>query len=355
MGLNNPGVSIETVEAIVNQEFDDNIIVFGNSFTGDGTVASPLESAGGVVDQTIIDGSTNAVAGNAVFDAFNAISGGYTGTLQDLYNLIVSGLPTLSAPVISFGTSTTSQNVINWTTVTHATGYVLEYNNSGTWTNLYTGALLTFTHTGLTANTSYEYRVRAIATGYNASNNTVGSKSTNPASVSTPLIFANLASNIVYNSTANSYKPTYIGTDGFGNEINSSGKKLAAGADGAIYLKADGVMNLCVLGLNTTDTPTYFANMKVGIHFNQLAYPDLIVIDNGDETIITEYVTGVDYRLIRISGVWKVQSSSDNWVTQTDLHTLTYTSSVDLYPVGDIEADSSNTSIMINPRQSGMV
>lgn len=87
-------------------------------------------------------------------------------------------LPPLTAPVLSFGPSTSTQNVINWTAPANATGYVLQVLVDVTWTTIYTGPLLTYTHTGLTASTNYEYRIKATAPGYADSPYATGSKET---------------------------------------------------------------------------------------------------------------------------------------------------------------------------------
>lgn len=87
-------------------------------------------------------------------------------------------LTPLDTPTMSFGTSTESQNVINWTEVDNATSYTLQVNLASIWTTIYTGALLTFTHTGLEEGTTYQYRVQATGAGYSPSSYGTGSKST---------------------------------------------------------------------------------------------------------------------------------------------------------------------------------
>lgn len=89
-----------------------------------------------------------------------------------------TGSTQLAAPSMSFGTSTDTQNVINWTAVINATGYVLQALIGATWTTIYTGPLLTYTHSGLTASTNYEYRDKATAPGFMDSPWATGSKST---------------------------------------------------------------------------------------------------------------------------------------------------------------------------------
>lgn len=84
----------------------------------------------------------------------------------------------LATPSISFGTSTSSQNVINWTRPTDGVNSTLQVLIGATWTTIYTGALLTYTHTGLAAETEFDYRVKATATGFTDSDWATGSKTT---------------------------------------------------------------------------------------------------------------------------------------------------------------------------------
>jgi hypothetical protein len=64
-----------------------------------GTEGNPIKAiGGGMVVNVVADGNMNAVTSNAVYDAIQTLLGGYSGTLQDLYNLISSGLITPEAP-----------------------------------------------------------------------------------------------------------------------------------------------------------------------------------------------------------------------------------------------------------------
>ena len=113
-----------------------------------------------------------------------------------------SGAPQLLTPNMTFSTSSTSQNVINWLTITNATGYVLQRADNSTYTTglitIYTGALLTYTDTGLTSTTLYHYRLKATAVGYTDSVYDTDSKSTAaPADITAPtIISATVADNL---------------------------------------------------------------------------------------------------------------------------------------------------------------
>ena len=67
-------------------------------------------------------------------------------------------------PVVTSRLSTAI--TLTWTAVTDATGYVLQRSaDQTTWTTVYTGTLLTYTDTGLTASTPYYYRLAASQSG----------------------------------------------------------------------------------------------------------------------------------------------------------------------------------------------
>ena len=90
--------------------------------------------------------------------------------------LVIDDMPNLASPATLAATSITATTLtLTWAAVTSATGYIVERaTNAGFTTGLvtrYTGALLTFNETGLTASTQYHYRVRATATGFETSTN----------------------------------------------------------------------------------------------------------------------------------------------------------------------------------------
>lgn len=86
--------------------------------------------------------------------------------------------PTLGTSTVSFGAVAATSIVVNWTAVANATSYTVK---RGTQT-IYTGPLLTFTDSGLTAGTAYTYSVVPTATGY--ANGNAGTASTSTAATS---------------------------------------------------------------------------------------------------------------------------------------------------------------------------
>jgi hypothetical protein len=67
------------------------------------------------------------------------------------------------------GTAEVNKNVLNWTTAASTTSYTLYAGTTG----IYTGTGTTFTQTGLTAGTSYSYKVTATGSGGSTDSNTI--------------------------------------------------------------------------------------------------------------------------------------------------------------------------------------
>jgi len=96
--------------------------------------------------------------------------------------VVTTTTPTLAQSVISFGSVSTSTIALIWTSVQYATNYVVRrsLNSSMTGaTQIYSGSLLGFTDSGLSAGTTYYYDVTASAVGYNPSTSIAYSRDTN--------------------------------------------------------------------------------------------------------------------------------------------------------------------------------
>lgn len=72
----------------------------------------------------------------------------------------------LGAPELSVVSSTSSANTLSWIQVAEATLYVLQRSVNGAWVTIYSGSLLTFTDSGLSASTVFQYRLFCSAAGY---------------------------------------------------------------------------------------------------------------------------------------------------------------------------------------------
>jgi hypothetical protein len=93
-----------------------------------------------------------------------------------------SGTP-LAQSAITFGTTTATSKVVNFSAVANSVSRVLQYLIGSTWTTIYEGTATTFNQTGLTPSTSYSYRVISLpANGYAQS---ISATATNSTSAST--------------------------------------------------------------------------------------------------------------------------------------------------------------------------
>lgn len=86
----------------------------------------------------------------------------------------IDTLPLIAQPAtfVSSAIATTTAT-LTWAAVTGATGYILGRSLTADFassTNVYTGNLLTYTNTGLTASTKYYYRITATDASHNATN-----------------------------------------------------------------------------------------------------------------------------------------------------------------------------------------
>ncbi len=99
--------------------------------------------------------------------------------------------PSLNDPVAGDG-----QVSLNWSTVSNATGYKLEYKltSGSTWSLAYDGTSTTYIKTGLTNGTSYDFRVFAYNQGGTSSSSSVKSATPN-AVTEVPIV-----DNVIYNA-----------------------------------------------------------------------------------------------------------------------------------------------------------
>lgn len=310
-----------------------------------GTAGNPIKAIGsGVVVDVVENGNTNAVSSNAVFQNTSTLRGGYTGSLQDLYDLIVSGNVTPAAP-----TDFIVDNTLNTAGFTP--------NPLITDLSEYEYQILSGTITTVTANPfsvgdidapigTVKVRIKA-ASGRNPSQWLVNETAYTAGAGSgiNPLIFASMDSDVDVDAGTNTY--TTISSDTFDNKIWDSGKRLLADTDGAIYLQDSAG---AVLGFASSNIGTYYGNMVIGMwHTNG---NELFAVENGQSNAFIEAIlAGWDYRVNRTTTVHTIQRSNDSWATNTTVHTFVYTGTGILYPAGDIHSTGSE---LVNPRYSDL-
>lgn len=126
-------------------------------------------------------GDTGLTPGKQYFYRVSATAAGdYTDVDPNNYaKQTITTVAQLAAPATLAATGVTdAQAVLTWAAVSGATGYILQRSTSAAFTSptsVYTGALLTYTNTGLSASTQYYYRVTAT----HANNNLPNYKETN--------------------------------------------------------------------------------------------------------------------------------------------------------------------------------
>ncbi len=115
---------------------------------------------------------TGLLGGTTYYYRISTVSG--SGTTAP--NSAVHALTAPAAPVLAGTVTSASAISLSWPAATGATSYLLETSADGgtTWTTLATQATLTYSHTGLTADSAHKYRVSAIdATGTSVASNVV--------------------------------------------------------------------------------------------------------------------------------------------------------------------------------------
>lgn len=174
-------------------------------FQGAGTTASPLQIK---IAQLV----------TAFFAGLPGYVGDGSKSLRDNLTWGASGTTEvqLATSTLTAGTPGATSVVLSWTSVVNATAYVIERSANGTtgWAIVYTGALLTFTDSGLANSTQYFYRLKATATGYTNSayssvNITTAAASSYTLEQTIIVNFANeFFSEVI--SGVNQFKPTAI-------------------------------------------------------------------------------------------------------------------------------------------------
>lgn len=270
---------------------------------------------------------------------FETLSDGTIGLIN--YNEIGSGNINLPLSTLSIGTTTSTSIQLNWTAVSNTTGYNLQLLVGSTWTTIYTGTLLTYTASGLTASTSYQFRVVALPlTGYNSSISTTQIQSTSAAgggvtytpltSFRTPIKDVVVSSNNVNYSTA--------ATDSYGFAVSSL--KVAASTPFEVRATTTSTSSTGFLSIIQSTTAQTYGSLTAAIGWtlestNYGKFTGTVSgtgQDNyGGEVTLTSYAP-----ILSISGTGSriyLKGSIDNGVTFIEIEPNTVISqpSTDLY------------------------
>lgn len=126
--------------------------------------------------------------------------------------------PTLSTPSLTATAASTTQINLSWGSVANATGYVLQRASASNYsdaTSIYTGSALSYNNTGLVASTTYYFRLKATANGYNDSNYAGTSATTNAAGATTPSAPTAFVVDDVNNTANWTNNPTYTSVNDY--------------------------------------------------------------------------------------------------------------------------------------------
>ena len=132
---------------------------------------------------------TTVVPSTGYHYRIHGTASGKDGVPKTLYTTTVAAL--LGSASLTPSAITATTVTLTWAAVASATGYVLERATAADFstglTTVYTGALLTFGDTSLTASTSYYYRVHATISGYTTNTYTTATVVTALAAPTTPV------------------------------------------------------------------------------------------------------------------------------------------------------------------------
>ncbi|WP_316817288.1 hypothetical protein [Pedobacter nyackensis] len=126
--------------------------------------------------------------------------------------------PTLSTPSLTATAASTTQINLSWGAITNATSYMLQrasVSNYSDASTIYTGSAISYNNSELTASTTYYYRVKATANGYNDSNYAGTSATTNTAGATTPSAPTAFIVDDVNNTADWTNNPTYTSVNDY--------------------------------------------------------------------------------------------------------------------------------------------
>lgn len=299
------------------------------------------QSADLVTDSNFFKGAeTDNHAGDATWLQNNPV-----GSSTNIFTLNISAIAaainalgnsgTLGSPTVSFGTVTASSIIVNWTAVTNATSYTVKRNTSNTQTGattIYTGNLLTYTDTSLTASTQYYYFVIPTASGY--TNGTAGTGNTTTSASSGGGSAEFLTSGAATSGVTESPSHTF----NFAANTDSIvfAKKITG--DGRVYFnyQNNAYEKEAAFGFDTNNTQETWYGSSPNYAYYVILGQSQIVPGNmgGTFTGDTSPAVGNLYGLDRTGGTVSVIKSTDGGTTFTTHYTFTGTSTGDLYIKG---------------------
>ena len=246
----------------------------GGAITGTVVVTPSDSSGGGTFTPTTVSLTTGSPTATFTYTAGSTgaktISVTNNGSLSNPSNITYTASSGATAPAqvtgLTLGTATDTTQPLTWTAPSNGgsaiTDYVIQYAiaSSGSWTTFSDGTSTTAstTVTGLTASTSYDYRVaavNAIGTGTNSATST-GST----AAAAATLRFDRAISNVTESGSA-PWKYTGATDTTTGSSQGAvSQASLAVGVDGSVTFKLDTYGGGFMLEVGTTAVVDNYIN-----------------------------------------------------------------------------------------------
>lgn len=199
-GKTSPNSITPTIDAAEREKVINELLARGIKIVADTTSLSSVSGAD--FKQVVVEGNgiykwlnSGSANGTTIFSA----SGG--GTWNQVFSS--SSLSSLSVSALSLTVDSATQITSNWTAVNNAFNYILQRATQADYSDaitIYSGQLLTFASTGLTAATQYYFRVKAqgfsyLDSAYDTDNATTSSLPT----LSTPTLTATAISDTQIN------------------------------------------------------------------------------------------------------------------------------------------------------------
>lgn len=337
----------------------------GATITGYTATSSPGGLTGtGSASPITVSGLTNGTAYTFTVTATNSEG---TGSASAASNSVTpsAGATAPGAPTgLTLGTATSTTQPLTWTAPASdggsaITDYVVQYAvaGSGSWSTFSDGTSTTAsaTVTGLTASTSYDYRVAAVNAIGTGSYSSTATGSTAAAPSFNYLRIDNATKTGTFTETGDSTNGyTYAGSQSF-----SSGKFMAASTpkvpDGAwVAIRGEGLSEGGIVGLDTASAPAYFTVFNVGVWISSGNWTRLT--NGGSVTSLgVASAAGQIVRLRRSGNDVIAELSTNEGASWSTMYTWTsITNSSEVLYAHFSAANTTPVSNIIRPHHSGM-
>jgi hypothetical protein len=255
-------------------------------------------------------------------------------------------LPQLATPVITTQVFTPERIDLTWATVSDVASWKLEWSPNGTdnWTQIggtITAVTLTYSHTGLTTNTKYYYRLTAVGDGVNQSDSEFGLTYDTTAVYLTSTTVGSNAE--FYNSNKGFRRKA--GSSGWGNYLTNGALFTQNFENGDIVVLKVATADLAatLMIANSYDVPTggiplasNYASVDYGIYSGFGLTPKAVFLQDAAQVAGEQNISAGDlFRFRYIGGYIYLDYSSNSGATWTNFKTSTVAPSGKYYILYD--------------------